>query len=809
MKPSVFTLVGLLLVVSGCTEQSNHEVVSEPSLSSKDYQDAGKLLEANLKGLVKNSSVTPNWLGSSGYFWYERDLSNGKEYVLVNIKDGSKAPLFDHEALASELQAVTNSEISSTEIGLSYTTVSDDRINLSGMVNGQFINCNLTTIECVAIEPPVKPSMKVSPDFSQAVYSKNNNLIHKNLRSGDERQLTTDGAEHYSYGKIPDFIPVTLAFKLIGLNPPPYSTAFSPNGKYLLANRVDERKVGVMPYLEWAPMDGSKRPKVHEARRPIMGDRDVTAVDYFMFNLDTGKSVPVDIPQGFEVAFGDDAIVGWGKNSTVAYSVVRSNGAKQLRLIEIDVLSGATRTLIEETSPTHVQVNGDMTSRPNIRILGDGAEIVWWSERDDYGHLYLYDGSTGELKQQITAGDWLVWDILAVDETKREIYFVGGGREPNRDHYFRHLYKASLDSGVTRLLTQVDADHHFDAFPTQLAMDNLGILKPQVLVRPDLGVFIDTYSRVDLPPVTVLRSTEDGSMIAELEQADASALYAAGWVPPVRHKIKAADGVTDIYSVYWAPQKELPGGKHPVLDAAYAGVLMEVAPKNFIEAVSGFPNGQSAYARLGFAVVTTDGRATAMRSKSFMDTNYPDPKTPALDDHISAINQLAENYPEMDLDRVGIYGWSWGGVFSAQAILDRPDFYKVASSGAAGYDFAGMWPGFIEKYIGMPTFQDGSIYRSSPNDKPTNWDHANSVSSVSNLKGKLLIIYSAFDENTFPSQSHLMIDALTKANKAYDLMYIPNRNHFVTEDPYVRKRVGDYFVEHLLQIDPEVDAVWN
>ena len=266
---------------------------------------------------------------------------------------------------------------------------------------------------------------------------------------------------------------------------------------------------------------------------------------------------------------------------------------------------------------------------------------------------------------------WCV-DIQAIDEIHREIYFTAVGRERGRDPYYRNLYRTSLDgrAGI-QLLTEPNADHQFE--PSEVTNVGLhGVPPPTPLIRAGSKVFVDTWSTVDQPPMSVLRSTHDGRVVAELEHADASRLFATGWRSPVRERVTAADGKTDLYAVYFAPRGRSAGTKTPVIDAVYGGPQVIVTPRNFIEAYRGGERGKSSLARLGFAVMTVDARGTPMRSRAFRDAGYPEFTQVGIDDHVAAIRELAQRHPEMDLSRVGVYGWSWGGTFAAQAIFSRP-----------------------------------------------------------------------------------------------------------------------------------------
>jgi dipeptidyl aminopeptidase/acylaminoacyl peptidase len=270
----------------------------------------------------------------------------------------------------------------------------------------------------------------------------------------------------------------------------------------------------------------------------------------------------------------------------------------------------------------------------------------------------------------------------------------------------------------------------------------------------------------------------------------------------VRERVKAADGTTDLYAVYYAPLRRLAGSKHPVIDAAYGGPQVVVAPKNFIEAYyASVPHGESGLARLGFAMITVDGRGTPGRSNAFRDAGYPEFTQVGVDDHIAAIRQMAVRHPEMDLDRVGVYGWSWGGTFAAQAILSRPEFYKVAVSGAGVYDYAAGYLGY-ETFAGIPEYADGSMFRTRPDESPANWKKLDITAMAGNLKGRLLIIYGDLDENVPPNHAFRLIARLVEANKPHDIVYLPGRTHAGQTESYTIRRTWDYFIEHLLGETP-------
>jgi dipeptidyl-peptidase 4 len=798
--------LSLIVVIAGPTTLCSADEAVERKVV--DYDAAARLLGGSLQSLILNETVDPHWIGSTGRFWYRRDGAEGPEFVVV-AANGAKAPAFDHAGLLPSLARVLGNTSSdkSPLAALKRVKLSDDLTHLTGQVVNRSIDCDVKALQCQAFAAPA-PELLLSPDGSRAVLNRSDNLFIREVITGQEHALTNDGAPYFSWGKWPDYWSRTLVNRDAGLKTPPFETYWSPDGRYLLSARVDERKVATYPYVEWVPTDGSRHPIVHEVRLAFFGDRDRGNIEYFLFDLKSGRRQAVKLPDGYESEWLDGPVVGWSRARAQAFLLACTAGRKSCAIFRLDLATGNLNKVIEDSSKTRFEPNTNLYAQPNVRVIEDGAELVWYSDRTGWGQLYLYDGQTGRLKNAITHGDGLVLDIQAVDESRREIYFSAGGREKGRDPYLRQLYRASLDGrSDIRLLTDPAADHEFGSLPPALTLYT-GAMPPRAPLNLAAGVFIDTWSTVNQPPISALRSTRDGHVIAELEHADASRLYAAGWRPPLRESIKAADGVTDLYAVYYAPNGVRTAGAVPVIDDEYGGPQVSVAPRSFKEAYAGQnPLSPAALARLGFAVAVIDGRGTPGRSSAFRDAGYPEFTQVGIDDHIAAIHQLANRHAEMDLGRVGVNGWSWGGTFAAQAILSRPQFYKVAVSGAGAYDYPSLYPVF-SPWIGLPQYADGTPYRSTPKDSPANWNALEVGRLADRLAGHLLIVCGDQDENAPPHQAFRLVDALTRANKPYDLIYLPNRSHGGgNHDGYTIKRTWDYFVEHLLREDPPFDAV--
>jgi dipeptidyl-peptidase 4 len=800
------TLIAIVTSI-GCSPIA--DAATDPS--SADYAAAARLLYPNLQGAVRNESVSPHWIGDQGTFWYQRDGNDGREFVVVTSK-GVKAPAFDHEALARAMYRTMGQQEAGRGLPASLTdvTLSGDLNKLTGELGARLIECDLMAPSCRWVNaPPTTPELLSSPDRSQALLVRDNNLLVRNMATGQERALTTDGIELLSWAKPPYFSSfVTIHMLKSGVVSPPFQTYWSPDGRYVIAPRVDERGVELWPYVEWVPPEGSRRPVVHNVRVPLPGDRATVRIEYFLFDLKSGRRTLIQLPEGYpELSWpsGWAPVLGWSQRHKQAFILSRSPGWKKAVVLRVDLATATVTKVIEESALTRFEFN-TFWDPSNVRLVGDGAEIVWFSDRTGWSQLYLYDAQTGHLKNAITRGAGAVIDVQAIDETRRELYFTAAGRETGRDPYYRHLYRARLDGGraIVRL-TDADADHPFDVAHDDLSHYRFLPASPSAYIQLNSGVFVDTWSTVDRPPVSELRSTGDGHLIAELERADASRLYAAGWVPPVRERVTAADGKTDLYAVYFGPHDREAGSKYPIVDCAYNGASSAETPRNFPMAyLLGGRCGGSALTRLGFAMVFVDGRGTAMRSSAFRDAGYPGFTQVGIEDHVAALQQLALRHAELDMSKVGVSGQSWGGTFSAQAILSRPDFYKVAISSAGAYDYSALYAGY-EPYIGLPIYANGSQYRGHPDEVPENWEIVDVTRLADRLQGHLLITYGDSDEESLPNQAQLLIAALTRANKSYDLIYYPNGNHHNLYTSYVMKRTWDYFIQYLRGAEPVRD----
>jgi dipeptidyl aminopeptidase/acylaminoacyl peptidase len=419
--------------------------------------------------------------------------------------------------------------------------------------------------------------------------------------------------------------------------------------------------------------------------------------------------------------------------------------------------------LIQETSPTFINYSG---YRYRYDISG-GAEIVWSSELDGYNHLYRISGKSGLVLNQITKGEWMVRNVLFVNEEKQQITFEGSGKEPGQDPYFIHVYRVNFDGTGLIRLTEGNGNH-------------------SASFSPDKSYLVDTWSRVDQPAISVLRKSSDGSVALELEKADITKLLATGWKPPVVFTAKGRDGKTDIWGVIIRPINFDPNKKYPVIENIYAGPQGFFVPKTFST-----QTGMQAYAELGFVVVQIDGMGTADRSKAFHDVCWRNLGDAGFPDRILWMQAAAKENPYMDITRVGIYGTSAGGQSATGAVLFHPEFYKVAVSSCGCQDnrMDKIW--WNEQWMGYPV---GEWYEASSN-----------VVNATKLKGKLLLIVGEMDHNVDPSSTMQLVNALIKANKDFDLLVVPGMDHSGGGPMGDRKRM-DFFVKNLLGVNP---PDWN
>jgi dipeptidyl aminopeptidase/acylaminoacyl peptidase len=462
--------------------------------------------------------------------------------------------------------------------------------------------------------------------------------------------------------------------------------------------------------------------------------------------------------------------VQWAHDGKTLAFVSTDRGHKSATLRVADAATGAVRDVHQQTVATQYQSASALDS-VNWRYLPESNEFLWFSQQSDWGHLTLHDLTTGKQKRQLTRGNWNVAKVAHVDAASRTIWFEGVGREAGRDPYFVHFYKVGLDSGEVQLLTPENANH-------------------AITPSTDGKRFVDVYSTIDSAPVALVRDA-DGKPLAELSRADLTRLKAAGWVAPESFTVKGRDGKTDLYGQMFKPSTFDASKKYPIITYIYPGPQVgSVRSRSFLPA----HGDHQALAELGFIVIAVDGMGTPLRSKSFQDAWYGDMADNTLPDQVAALKQLAARHPWIDATRTGMWGHSGGGNATATALFRYPDVYKVGIAESGNHDNLSYEDDWAERYHGlMEKKADGT----------SNYTGQDNAAYAKNLKGKLFLLHGMMDDNVPPQSTLLVVDALVKANKDFDLLLLPHARHgFGTDSHYVMRRRWDYFVKHLLGVEP-------
>jgi dipeptidyl-peptidase 4 len=610
----------------------------------------------------------------------------------------------------------------------------------------------LDSLERAAVSPPDSatespPSPGTSPDGRWVAFVQDHQLCLRDRATGAVLPLSTDGTATDAYRE-----PVV----------------WSPDSSHVVAARVQSGGDRKVTFLEVAPRD-QVQPRVHSHPYLKPGDP-LPKPRLRLFSVPGRQQFDIEdslYPNPFTE--DGDLEVRWAPDSSVFFFNYNQRGHQLYRILAVPVVHATRkdsvgaltpRVVVEEAASTFI----DWTNKTWRHWLDATGEVLWLSERDGWAHLWLVDAVHGRVKQQITRGEWVVREVLQVDDTRRQIWFLAGGVRPEQDPYQLHLCRVSFDGSGFQILTEGDGDHVIE-------------------FSPDRRWFVDAWSRADLPPITELRRSEDGARVCVLEQGDASALAASGWALPERFVAMGRDGVTPVYGVLIRPSHFDSTRKYPVVEEIYAGPHGAFVPKRFGRLLR-----QHALAELGFVVVQVDGMGTNHRGKRFHDVAWKNLADSGLPDHIAWLKAAAAIRPWMDLSRVGIYGGSAGGQSSTRALLDHSDFYRVAVSDCGCHDnrMDKIW--WNEQWLGWPV--DESYLRSS------NVEHA------ARLQGKLLLIVGELDTNVDPASTLQLAAALVRADRDFDLLVMPGANHGAAESPYGTRRRMDFFVRHLLGREP-------
>jgi len=807
-----------------------------------DYERALDLRKTTANKVFKQR-VNPHWLAGNNQFWYRNDLADEeREFILVNAETGTRQRAFDHKRLAGALAKETGKDIQADRLPIEKLKFSEIGSQLKFTSGGKRWKCDLRSYEVCHVPKDEQATSSLRPQAE----------LHPSIRSSDETSITfinrtKDVVQVYwvdyesqrrHYAKIEvdgrhdqhtfaghvwlvtdkeeKRLAVFVATEDAGdavINEeavdkaddedkpkPQRRRGRSPNGEWfafikdynlyvrkiendeeIALSRDGSAEDAYSKRLYWSP----DSEKIVTLRIKKGDDRKIYLIesspkDQLQPKLHThsyakpGDSIAVPRPQLFDVV-GERQIpvedqlfsnpwriskIRWAPDSSKFTFLYNQRGHQILGIISTDANTGQAHTIIDEYSKTFF----DYAYKQYDYYLDTTKEIIWMSERDGWNHLYLYDAQTSRVKNQITKGDWVVRRVERVDEDKRQIWFRAGGIREEQDPYYVHFCCMNLDGSGLVVLTEGDGTHEIE-------------------FSPDRRFFLDRWSRVDQPPVTELRDANNGKIICELERADASALLKTGWRPPERFVAKGRDGKTDIYGIIIRPGNFDPNRQYPVIEKVYAGPQGAFVPKSF-----GLQTRQKAIAELGFIVVQIDGMGTSHRSKAFHDVCWKNLGDSGFPDRILWMKAAAEKYPYMDLTRVGIYGGSAGGQSALRALLAHGDFYKVAVTDCGCHDnrMDKIW--WNELWMGWPV---GPHYQEQSN-----------VTQAHKLQGKLLLTVGELDKNVDPASTMQVVDALIKADKDFDLIVVPGRGHGVGEIPYTSRRRMDFFVRHLLGVEP-------
>lgn len=732
------------------------------SLTAKDYAHAESFLRYSVQQYIDNGIVLPNWLPGNK-FWYRKLTAQGSEFILVDPAKGTRTPVFDQQKLANALSVATGATYQPFMLPFQSFGYSAGSESISFKAKNKQWKYDLKTNKLTADSAVSSSSKKqteinevLSPDSSKAAFIKDYNLWIRDVATNNLTQLTTDGVQYFGYATD------NAGWK----HSDDAILRWSPDSKKIATFKQDERKAGDM-YLVSTNVG---HPKLESWKYPLPGDTNIITIERVIINVDTPKIIFLQVPPDpHRASLSDDVSssgtfddVDWSKDGAQLAFVSTSRDHKQEKFRIADAASGAVREVFEENVATQYE-SGQGTI--NWKYLPATKEIIWYSERDNWGHLYLYDAVTGKLKNQITKGDLVVTQLLKVDEKKRLIYFLADGKEPGNP-YFTYFYKIGFDGKNQTLLTPEKGNHN-------------------ITLSPSENYFINDYSQPDVPGITLLRNI-DGKLILTLEKTDVSRLTATGWKPPVPFTVKAHDGTTDVYGLMFLPMHLDSSKKYPVVDYIYPGPQGgSVGSWSFVAA----RGDDQSLAELGFIVVEIEGTSNPLRSKSYHDMSYGNMAENTLPDQVAGIRELAQKYNYMDTSRIGIWGHSGGGFATACAMFRYPDFFKVGISESGNHDNRNYEDDWGERYIGLVKGDNYEV-------------QANQV-YAKNLKGKLMLAHGLMDDNVPPSNTMLVVEALEKANKDYDLVVFPNSHHgYGAYSLYMMRRRWDYFVKNLLGNEP-------
>lgn len=806
----LFLLISIITVNVFAQTKTISLTETAPTPERANYQAAARFSPNKLRKIIYSTAVDPHWLKLSNRFWYQFETPNGKQWYIVEPAIRSKKLLFDNAKLASAITLVVRDPFDAQhlpienlkfakdeksinfEIRSTIEEVKKDRKDKKAADSMQkkifFFNYELASNKLTEVKNYEKPKAKpnwgsVAPDSSAVIFSRNYNLYWmdkanylkavKNEEDSTivEQQLTKDGVKFYSYGSDGDGENNEEVVKNDKKRRGAY-VLWSPDAKYFVLDRTDSRKVKDLWVINSV---SAGRPTLETYKYQMPGEKESPVDEFVLFNFAAKTQKTINT-----TAFKDQSISTWGKeqlnkdrdnefrpsiwlgDNQKFYFSRTSRDLKRIDICTIDINTGVVKQIIDERFNTYVEVQ-----RPGL--INGGKEIIHWSERDGWGHFYLFD-ENGKLKNQITSGSYHCESIVNIDQKNRVLYFTANGREDKEDPYFMHLYRINFDGTGMKLLNAGDFDHASN-------------------MNDESQFFIDNFSRVNTVPKSVLLDNL-GNKVMDLETADLSLLMTTGYKFPEPFKVKADDGVTDIYGVLYKPFNFDPNKKYPIIEYVYPGPQTEAVNKSFGRSMDRMDR----LAQLGYIVITVGNRGGhPARSKWYHTYGYGNLRDYGLADKKAAIEQLADRYPYIDATRVGITGHSGGGFMSTAALLVYPDFFKVAVSAAGNHDNSIYNRWWSEKHHGVKEIV------SAKGDTTFKYAIDKNPDLAKNLKGHLLLMHGDIDNNVNPANSIRVANALIKAGKRFDYMIVPGQRHgFGDMTEYMFWRLADYFNNYLL-----------
>ena len=740
--------------------------VSAEVLDIEKYQQAERQLAQHTEALVYGTVEKPNWTKDDKLV-YQSHTKNGKQFFIVDTKTKAKKLAFNHQKLAKALASVTEQDVSQTDLPFSRIDfISDGLISLK--VDSNFYQCNIQNYTCQVNESAVKSNELIAPNGEQAVFIREHNLWLRNLNDNSEKQLTTDGIENFAYA-------TNNAGWIRGKKP---VVKWSPDSKKLTTFKHDGRNVGEMGIVSTAV----GHPEIDVWKYPLPGDENIFKIHRVVIDIEKASVVVLDMPADDHRSTITDHVAGsdgslldidWSSDSGHFAFVSSSRDHKKATLKIADATSGKVRTVFTETAESFFESG---VSDISWKYLDKSHEFIWFSQRSNWGHLYLVDAKTGKIKNQITKGDWTVLALLNVNQETGKLIFTGAGKEGG-DPYFHYLYSINKDGSDLTLLTP-EKKHH------------------RITLSKSADYFLDRVSTPTQPETSFIRSTINKSGFI-VEQMNIDDLTATGWEAPSPFIVKDRNNEHNIYGLMYKPSDFDASKSYPVVNYLYPGPQVGSIRGRHFRSARG---DNQAIAELGFIVIEIDALGTPGRSKNFHEFYYENMGDSGIPDQVAAIKQLATENSWIDINRVGIWGHSGGGFASTRALLTYPDFYSVAVSQAGNHDNRNYADEWGEKYHGLLVKNE---------DGTTNYDSQANQLIVENLKGKLLLAHGTTDTNVPPYNTLVVAEALIAANKDFDMLMLPNRGHGFAREHYMMRKRWDYFVQHLMAVTPPKEFTFS